>query len=225
MLAAAGYRVLLVSAADGERPLCCGRSFLATGMVDEARHEARRMLSALRPHIERGTAIIGLEPSCLLTLRDEFCSMLPGEETRALADQALLFEEFLAREQQAGRLQLRLKPLPQQRALVHGHCHQKAFATMDALKQTLALIPQLEVEVIDSGCCGMAGAFGYAADHYELSLQMAELGLLPAVRAADANTLLVANGTSCRHQIRDGAARDAVHVARVLQLAIDRGVD
>ncbi len=220
VLTAAGYRVRLVRSSDGERPLCCGRSFLATGMVDEARHEARRMLNALRPHIERGTAIIGLEPSCLLTLRDEFCSMLPGEETRALAAQALLFEEFLAREQQAGRLQLRLKPLAQRRALVHGHCHQKAFATMDALKQTLALIPQLEVEVIDSGCCGMAGAFGYEASHYEMSMQMAKLDLLPAVRSADDNTLLVANGTSCRHQIDDAAGRNARHIACLLQDAL-----
>ncbi len=111
VLAAAGYRVVLVRAADGDRPLCCGRTFLAAGMVDEARHEARRMLDALKPYVERGVPIIGLEPSCLLTLRDEFQSMLPGDETTALAEQALLLEEFLARQQQAGRLQLKLKPL------------------------------------------------------------------------------------------------------------------
>jgi Fe-S oxidoreductase len=220
VLSAAGYRVLSVQAGDDDRPLCCGRSFLATGMVDEARSEARRMLDALRPHVERGIPIIGLEPSCLLTLRDEFHSMIPGDETRALAAQALLLEEFLAREQQAGRLQLALKPLAARRALVHGHCHQKAFATMNALQQTLALIPQLEVEVIDSGCCGMAGAFGYEADHYELSMKMAELDLLPAVRSAADDTLLVANGTSCRHQIRDGAQRTARHIACVLQDAL-----
>jgi Fe-S oxidoreductase len=220
VLSAAGYRVLSVQAGDGDRPLCCGRSFLATGMVDEARSEARRMLDALRPHVDRGIPIIGLEPSCLLTLRDEFHSMMPGDETRALAAQALLLEEFLAREQQAGRLQLALKPLAARRALVHGHCHQKAFATMNALQQTLALIPQLEVEVIDSGCCGMAGAFGYEADHYELSMKMAELDLLPAVRSAADDTLLVANGTSCRHQIRDGAQRTARHIACVLQDAL-----
>lgn len=220
VLAAAGYRVSLVRATDGDRPLCCGRTYLATGMVDAARHEARRMLDALRPYVERGTPIIGLEPSCLLTLRDEFGSLIPGAETVALAGQALLLEEFLAREQQAGRLQLKLKPLPKRRALVHGHCHQKAFATMAALQQTLALIPQLDVEVIDSGCCGMAGAFGYEAAHYDLSMKMAELDLLPAVRAADEDTLLVANGTSCRHQVEDGSGRTARHVACILQDAL-----
>ena len=220
VLTAAGYRVTLVRANDGDRPLCCGRSFLASGMVDEARLEARRMLSALAPYVERGLPIIGLEPSCLLTLRDEYHSMLPGEQTAALAAQALLFEEFLAREQQAGRLQLQLKPLPVKRALLHGHCHQKAFATMDALQQTLALIPDLQVELIDSGCCGMAGAFGYEASHYDLSMKMAELDLLPAIRAASDDTLLVANGTSCRHQIEDVAARNARHIACVLRDAL-----
>jgi Fe-S oxidoreductase len=131
-----------------------------------------------------------------------------------------LFEEFIAREQQAGRLQLKLKSLAAKRALLHGHCHQKAFATMDALKQTLALIPGLQVEVIDSGCCGMAGAFGYEASHYDLSIKMAELDLLPAVRAAAADTLLVANGTSCRHQIEDASARNARHVACLLRDAL-----
>jgi Fe-S oxidoreductase len=146
--------------------------------------------------------------------------MIPGDESRALSEQAMLLEEFLAREQQAGRLQLKLKPLGKRHALVHGHCHQKAFATMAALQQTLALIPQLEVEVIDSGCCGMAGGFGYAAAHYDLSMKMAELDLQPAVRAADDDTLLVANGTSCRHQVEDGAGRSARHIARVLQDAL-----
>ena len=220
VLSAAGYNPLLVQAVDGARPLCCGRTFLAAGMVDEARVEARRMLDTLRPYVGRDIPIIGLEPSCLLTLRDEFQSMIPGDETRALAGQALLLEEFLVAEQQAGRLQLALKPLSVRRALVHGHCHQKAFATMSALQQTLALIPELEVEVIDSGCCGMAGAFGYEAEHYELSMKMAELDLLPAVRAADDDTLLVANGTSCRHQIADGAQRSARHIASVLQDAL-----
>jgi len=220
VLSAAGNRVRSLRAGDGARPLCCGRSFLASGMVEEARVEARRMLAALRPHVERGTPIVGLEPSCLLTLRDEFRSLLPGNESRALAAQAVLFEEFIAREQQAGRLQLKLKPLAARRALVHGHCHQKAFATMDALKQTLALIPGLQVEVIDSGCCGMAGAFGYEASHYDLSLKMAELDLLPALRAAGDDTLLVANGTSCRHQIEDAAAGNARHVACLLRDAL-----
>ncbi len=225
VLEAAGYRVVLPRAADGGHPLNDGRTFLAVGLVDEARAEARRLIDAVKPYLERGVAVVGLEPSCLLTLRDEFPSMLPGDDTAALAKNALLFEEFVAREHAAGRFALELKPLANRRALVHGHCHQKAFATLGALEKTLALVPGLEVEFIDSGCCGMAGAFGYEAGHYDVSMKMAEASLLPAVRESDRETLLVANGTSCRHQIKDGAARDAVHVARVLQLAINRGVD
>jgi FAD/FMN-containing dehydrogenase/Fe-S oxidoreductase len=220
VLAAGGYRVHLLHAEDGKHPLCCGRTFLASGMIDEARTEARRLLAAVRPYVSRGIPIIGLEPSCLLTLRDEYRSMLPGDETEALAQQAMLLEEFLAAQQQQGKLQLKLKPLAARRALMHGHCHQKAFATMSAMQQTLQLIPDLEVEVIDSGCCGMAGAFGYEASHYELSMKMAELELLPAVRAAADDTMLVANGTSCRHQIEDGAQQSARHIACVLQDAL-----
>jgi Fe-S oxidoreductase len=220
VLMAAGYQVHLVQPADGRHPLCSGRTFLAVGLVKQARDEARRMLAALKPYVARGVPVIGLEPSCLLTLRDEFKSMLPGEESNALAESALLLEEFLAQQHQAGVLQLELKPLPATRALVHGHCHQKAFGTMTAMQQTLALIPELEVEVIDSGCCGMAGAFGYEASHYDVSMKMAELSLLPAIRATSKDTLLIANGTSCRHQIRDGAQRESRHIACVLLEAL-----
>ncbi len=232
VLQAAGYRVHLARAAKGERPLCCGRTFLASGLVDEARAEAQRTIEALRPYVERGLPIIGLEPSCLYSLRDEFKSMLPGAAADALALRAVLFEEFLATEHKAGRLKLPLKPLPQKKALLHGHCHQKAFGAMSQVAQVLALVPGLKVETVESSCCGMAGAFGYEADHYEVSMQMAEASLLPAMRKADAETLLVADGTSCRHQIRDGlastgaspaAAREAVHVARVLARALAAG--
>ena len=223
VLEAAGYQVQLVQPADGKHPLCSGRTFLAVGLVDEARVEARRMLEALKPYVERGVPIIGLEPSCLLTLRDEYKSMLPGEETNALSENAWLLEEFLAQQKQAGKLQLKLKALAAKRAIVHGHCHQKAFATMAAMQQTLELIPELEVEVIDSGCCGMAGAFGFEASHYEVSMKMAELSLLPAVRASSDDTLVIANGTSCRHQILDGAHRESRHIACVLQAALQQG--
>lgn len=133
----------------------------------------------------------------------------------------MLLEEFLAREAHTGRLKLKLKALPQKKALLHGHCHQKAFAVMPAVERVLRLVPQLEVETIEASCCGMAGSFGYEADHYDVSMKMAEASLLPAVRAADADTLIVADGVSCRHQIRDGAKREALHVARVLQLALE----
>jgi len=220
VLEAAGYTVHLPRAPDDARPLCCGRTFLASGLVAEARHEAQRMIAALQPYIARGVPVIGLEPSCLYSLRDEFLSMLPTAQATPLAQNAMLFEEFIAREHDAGRLQLKLKALPQAKALLHGHCHQKAFAAMPAVRKALALVPNLNVELIESSCCGMAGSFGYEAKHYEVSMRMAEASLLPKVREADEHTLIVADGTSCRHQIHDGAARDAVHVARVLAAAL-----
>jgi Fe-S oxidoreductase len=217
VLQAAGYTVHLPSVG---RPLCCGRTFLAHGLVEEARREARRMLDTLLPYIERGIPVVGLEPSCVLGLRDEYLSMLPGAETAELDLNAFLFEEFLVREREAGRLDLSLKALPQKTALLHGHCHQKAFAVMGDVERVLGLIPDLTIETIESSCCGMAGSFGYEAAHYDVSMKMAELSLLPRVREAAADTLIVADGTSCRHQIRDGASREAMHVARVLQAAL-----
>ncbi len=221
VLEAAGYTVHIALPADRSRlPLCCGRTFLATGMVDQAKAEARRTLTALMPHVERGATIVGLEPSCLLSMRDEFLVMGLGASAHRLAQNALLIEEFLAREHRAGKLQLPLSRLPQKRALIHGHCHQKAFDALAPAVEVLRLIPGLQVDVIDSGCCGMAGAFGFEAAHYDISMKMAELSLLPAVRNADQNTLIVADGTSCRHQIADGTrvsgAREALHVVRVL---------
>jgi FAD/FMN-containing dehydrogenase/Fe-S oxidoreductase len=220
VLEAAGYDVHLPQAADGGRPLCCGRTFLAAGLVEEARLEARRVIDTLRPYVEHSVPVIGLEPSCLLGLRDEFLSIAPGVESAELAMNAFLLEEFLAREHDAGRLNLRLAPLPEKKALLHGHCHQKAFDAMPAVRKTLGLVPGLEVEVIESSCCGMAGAFGYEAAHYDISMKMSELTLLPRVRKAAAGELIVADGTSCRHQIRDGTGRPAVHVARVLERAL-----
>ena len=143
-----------------------------------------------------------------------------GEDAQAVADNAVLFEEFLAREKREGRLALDLVPLQEKTALLHGHCHQKAFGAMSAVQEVLALVPDLKVTPIESSCCGMAGSFGYEAEHYETSIAMAELSLLPAVRKADADTLIVADGTSCRHQIADGADRHALHVAQVLAAAL-----
>jgi len=220
VLGAAGYAVRVARGADGARPLCCGRTFLSRGMVDEARGEAQRMLNVLLPFAERGVAIVGLEPSCLFTLRDEFKALLPGNGADTIAGQAMLFEEFLARESDAGRLALPLKSPGATRALLHGHCHQKAFDAMPAVRKVLGLVPDLAVETIESSCCGMAGSFGFEAEHYDVSMKMAEAALLPSVRAADATTLIVADGTSCRHQIREGAHREAIHVARVLERAL-----
>jgi FAD/FMN-containing dehydrogenase/Fe-S oxidoreductase len=216
VLEAAGYRVQVASPSQG-RPLCCGRTFLSAGLVREAKTEAQRTLEALAPWAARGVPIIGLEPSCLFSFRDEFTVMLPGTET--LAQNSYLFEEFLAKEAEAGRLSLELKPL-RKTVLLHGHCHQKAFGAMPAVQKVLSLVPDLDVKTIETSCCGMAGSFGYEAEHYDVSMKMAELELLPAVRQAPADTVLVADGTSCRHQIADGAGREARHVARVLAEAL-----
>jgi FAD/FMN-containing dehydrogenase/Fe-S oxidoreductase len=218
VLARAGYRVTTPEPAVG-RPLCCGRTFLAAGLVDEARAEARRMLDALAPAVAAGTPVIGLEPACLLTLRDEFPAMLPGAATEALAAHAQLFEEFVASETASGRFALPLRAMPGQTALLHGHCHQKAFGTAGAAAKALSLIPELKVETFDSTCCGMAGSFGLEAEHYDISMKIGELGVLPKMRAASPDTLLAACGTSCRHQIAEGAGREARHIVRILDEA------
>lgn len=219
VLGAAGYTVR-VAGAPGERPLCCGRTYLATGMVEEARAEARRLLEGLAPYVARGVPVVGLEPSCLLGLRDELPRLIPGSAAASLAERAFTFEEFIAAERSAGRFELELKPVPFKRALVHGHCHQKSFGVMPTVVSVLKLVPGLSVETIPSSCCGMAGAFGYQAETLSVSLQMAEASLLPAVRAAGADTVVIADGTSCRHQIHDGAQRNAQHVASVLAAAL-----
>ena len=220
VLEAAGYDVIFPQRARGERPLCCGRTYLAAGMVAQARAEARRTLAVLAGPAHRGLPVVGLEPSCLLTLRDEFTALVPGEAAEAVASRSMLFEDFLLREERARRLRLPLRALPQKRALVHGHCHQKAFGEMPAVLQTLAMIPELQPSLIESSCCGMAGSFGYEREHYAVSQAMAERSLLPAVRAAARDALIVTDGTSCRHQIWEGSGRDALHVARVLERAL-----
>ncbi len=221
VLTAAGYRVLLPKA-DGRkaRPLCCGRTFLSAGLVEEARSELARTVAALTPLAARGVPILGLEPSCLMTLRDELPALMPGEAAAQIAGAALMIDEFLAAEADAGRLDLDLAPLPGP-ARVHGHCHQKAFNAFGATTRALSLIPELDVQPIESSCCGMAGAFGYQAETYEVSMQMAELSLLPAVREAPAEAIIVANGTSCRQQISHGAGREATHLVRILERALD----
>ncbi|MFN3461147.1 MAG: (Fe-S)-binding protein, partial [Oceanibaculum sp.] len=203
----------------GGRSLCCGRTYLATGMVDRAREEAERLVTALAPFAARGVPVIGLEPSCLFSLRDEIPALLKTGDAREVSKVAVLFEEFLAAEAKSGRLSLPLGEM-KATAVLHGHCHQKAFAAMPAVQQVLKLVPGLTVETIDSSCCGMAGAFGYEAEHYEVSMKMAEAALLPAIRKAEPGAILVADGTSCRHQIHDGANRAAVHVVRVLEMAL-----
>jgi len=221
VLQAAGYRVRIARPAKngGTRPLCCGRTLLSVGKVQEARREAERVVDALAPFIDRGIPFIGLEPSCVLGFRDEIPALLKTAAARRLAAQTFTFEEFLAAEAAAGKLHLPLGRA-ERPALLHGHCHQKSFGVMPAVERVLKLVPGLEVETVESSCCGMAGAFGYGRDTIDVSLAMGELSLLPAVRNAGADALIVADGTSCRQQIRDGTGREPLHVARVLAASL-----
>jgi len=220
VLRRAGYRVHHARPSSGRRPLCCGRTHLASGQVDAARAEARRTAEALLPFVRRGARIVGLEPSCLLTLRDEFGALLPKADAEPLKESAFLIEELLAADLAAGKVSLPLAEASGRRAYFHGHCHQKAAGAMGAVESCLRAVPGLEVHVVESSCCGMAGAFGYAAEHFDVSMRMAELSLLPVLRQAGAQDWIVADGISCRHQIKDGTGREAWHVARVLDKAL-----
>jgi Fe-S oxidoreductase len=212
VLGAAGYRPTVARPPRGARPLDEGRTLLAAGLVEEARAEARRTLAALAAF---DSPVIGIEPSSLLTLRDEFPSLLPGPETEKLSGRALLLSEFLVRE----KPKLALKSVAPA-AHIHGHCHQKSFGAFPAAVAMLAGIPGLKVVPITSSCCGMAGSFGYEAANLGTSKAMAELSLLPAVRAVPTEHLIIADGTSCRHQIADLAGRQALHSVRVLEMAL-----
>jgi Fe-S oxidoreductase len=217
VLEAGGYTVLEDTSS---RPLCCGRTFLSAGLVDEARVELWRLVTALGAQAQRGVSIVGIEPSCLLTLRDELPVVVKHEAVPAITKESVLLEELLAGESRRGSLKLSFRESGKREAFLHGHCHQKALGTMPDVVAALQLVPGLSVKMIESSCCGMAGAFGYEADHYDVSMRMAGRNLLPAVRSAPPEALIVADGTSCRHQIEDGAGRPAVHVARVLESAL-----
>ncbi|MEO0995718.1 MAG: heterodisulfide reductase-related iron-sulfur binding cluster, partial [Pseudomonadota bacterium] len=217
VLTGAGLGLAHAEAPSG-RPLCCGRTYLAAGMVDEARAEMARTAAALRPALERGAAVVGLEPSCLLTFRDE-APVLLDDWPEELGARVMLFEEYLA-ERVSDGLELPLGPVAASRALLHGHCHQKAFNQMGPVQKLLAQVPGLKTELIPSSCCGGAGAFGYQAETAEISTAMAELTLAPRVRAAPEDAVILADGASCRHQIADHTGRQPIHVARLLAEAM-----
>ena len=216
VLRAAGY---LVHALEKRgTPYCCGRTYLSAGMVEHARAKAAELLHALDELVSGGLPVVGLEPSCLLTLRDEFHVMRLGAITQRVAAKAWLFEEFIAREARAGRFQLALRPANAP-ILLHGHCHQKAFGAVTPILEVLRLIPGATPQLVESSCCGMAGSFGYEAEHREISMRMGELKLFPALRAAP-EAIVIADGTSCRHQIQHGTQREALHAARLLERLI-----
>jgi FAD/FMN-containing dehydrogenase/Fe-S oxidoreductase len=204
----AGYTVEIPA-----RPLCCGRPLYDSGMLTTAKKLWRRTLEGLRPYIRAGVPIVGLEPSCVAAFRDELLGLLPNDEdAKRLAKQTWLLSEFLDREG--------YQPPPlNRRALVQGHCHHKSVLGMESETSLLKKLG-LDYQILDSGCCGMAGSFGFEAEHYDISMAVGERMLLPAVRAADADTLIIANGFSCRQQILQTTSRAPLHLAEVLQLAI-----
>ena len=224
ILKEAGYRVHIPQKNNAEnktktantcsKEFCCGRTYLAAGMVDQAKETLGELVDHLAPYAEKGIPIIGLEPSCLFTLKDEALVMGFGERAITVSKHAQLLEEFLASEAKVGKLNLNLKATTRP-VLFHGHCHQKSFAAVTPAMELLKLIPGAEPKLIESSCCGMAGSFGYEAEHIEVSKQMAELSLLPTIRKSP-DSWVVADGTSCRHQIHDGTQRDAVHIAQIL---------
>lgn len=213
VLRAAGLRVAVARDGSGTA-LDCGRTMLAVGCVDDARGEAQRVIEATKAAVTKGVPVVGLEPSSILTFRDEFLALCPGPDAQALAEATHTFEEFLAKRQD-----LPMKPLNKP-IYVHGHCHQKAHDAVTPMLDLLKRIPGAEVNMIESSCCGMAGAFGYAPETIDVSLKMANLDLFPALEAAPADAFVVADGTSCRHQIADGTPRRAMHVARLLDQAL-----
>ncbi len=212
VLEAAGYAV------EAAGLVCCGRAMLSKGFVRQTRDLIHAQLPALAARVADGTPLLGLEPSCLLTLADEWRELVPGPEAEAVARAARLAEAWLAEEEKAGRASLKLAPRPG-RAVLHGHCHQKALVGVGGTAEALRLIPGLDVSVLDTGCCGMAGSFGFEKGHYDLSVKVAELSLLPALRR-EPEALVVAPGTSCRHQIKDLASRRARHPMEVLAEAL-----
>ena len=224
VLKEAGYRVHIPQKNNAEnktktantcsKEFCCGRTYLAAGMVDQAKETLGELVDHLAPYAEKGIPIIGLEPSCLFTLKDEALVMGFGERAITVSKYAQLLEEFLASEAKVGKLNLSLKAATRP-VLFHGHCHQKSFAAVTPAMELLKLIPGAEPKLIESSCCGMAGSFGYEAEHIEVSKQMAELSLLPTIRKSP-DSWVVADGTSCRHQIHDSTQRDAVHIAQIL---------
>ncbi|MCX6946100.1 MAG: FAD-binding protein [Opitutales bacterium] len=212
-----GYEVIIPDHVDS------GRAHFSKGLVRAAQRLAIRNVTLLAPVITDATPLIGIEPSALLGFRDEYPDLMPPElmaPARQLAAHALLFEEFIAREIDRGRITRAAFTTAPRQLKLHGHCHQKSLSSLAPAVQALSLPANYQVQIIPSGCCGMAGSFGYEAEHFALSQQIGELVLFPAVRATPEDTLLVASGTSCRHQIKDGTHRRALHPAEVLHAAL-----
>ena len=214
VLESAGYRVVLA-----EPRACCGRPLISKGMLRQAREAARYNISQLERYVDRGWAIVGCEPSCVMTFRDDYRDLVNDPRTDRIADSIFMIDEFLAREQAAGRLSLPVNRLDRTISL-HGHCQQKAIAGTGSTVAALELVPGYEVTTLNTGCCGMAGSFGYEREHYDLSMKIGEDRLFPAIRNAEDRTEFAATGTSCRHQIADGTGRTAHHPIELIRAAV-----
>jgi glycerol-3-phosphate dehydrogenase subunit C len=216
LLQQAGYQVHLINN-NAENSVCCGRSHYANGQIDAARRLAAQLVETLLPFAQAGTPIIGLEPSCILSLRDEYLKLGFGEAAKLIAARTQLLEEFIAHEQTAGRLRLPFSA-PAQQLLVHGHCWQKATGAMKSMRKVLKSVAGLEFSLIESSCCGMAGQFGLEAEHRDISQQMAEAALYPALRQQP-HAAVIANGFSCQQQILSGGFAPPQHIAEFLVTA------
>jgi Fe-S oxidoreductase len=213
LLNSLGYTVLIPMHSES------GRAALSKGMLNYAKKCAEKNTKIFRSLITEATPLLGIEPSALLGFKDEYIDLVDPtlkEDAINIAKHTFLFEEFISREIDAGKINSDSFTNVKKTVLVHGHCHQKALSTMRHILKTLSLPQGFSVEEIPSGCCGMAGSFGYEKDHYEISNQIGELILLPAVRLASKETLIAASGTSCRHQIKDATQRTAFHTAEIL---------
>ncbi len=213
LLEAAGYEPLLV------RRECCGRPMISKGMLERARANARVNVERFAPYAARGIPIVGFEPSCILTFRDEYPDLLQGPDALKVAANSFLFDEFIVQAREAGRFEARFREWPR-KILLHGHCHQKAAAGVEPSLAALKLIPGAAVEVVDSGCCGMAGSFGYEREHFEISMAIGARRLFPAVKAQPEDAIIAAAGVSCRAQIAQGTGRKALHPVEILAAAL-----
>ncbi len=193
---------------------CCGRPALSNGLIPEAKARAEKLITALYPYAQADIPVVGLEPSCILTIRDDYPNLLPGPESQAVAENVFLLDEYIAELLRENPDALALNRSDHS-YLFHGHCHQKALVGVEPSLQVLAAIPGAQAKAIDAGCCGMAGAFGYTNDHYDVSVAVANDRLIPAISSA-AGAIIIANGVSCRHQIEELSGRRAMHLAEAL---------
>ena len=213
LLEAAGYGVQLANAE------CCGRPMISKGLLDEAASHARYNVDRLYPFADQGVPIIGCEPSCLLTFRDEYPEFCQDERAAKVAEHSYLIDEFLAMLAERGDLDLQFTDV-EKKVLFHGHCHQKSLVGTAPSMAALRLPPGYQVELINSGCCGMAGSFGFEKEHYDISMAIGEQVLFPTIRERGPEWEVAVMGVSCRQQVEHGAGRPARHLVEVLRDAI-----